>query len=88
MAARRLHLIVSSAVSQSLAKLVPDNGGSISCRHWRVLGARSGFPGARHDYGITRRPARTNVRAALESMCYRTRDVVDAMTENCGPDAV
>jgi glycerol kinase len=35
--------------------------------------------------GISRGTTREHiVRAALESMCYRTKDVVDAMVEDCG----
>jgi glycerol kinase len=81
-----LHLIDSSVVSQSLAELVPDNGGIYFVPALAGLGAPFWDSRARGMItGITRATSKEHiVRAALESMCYRTRDVVDAMTENCG----
>ncbi|MBN1152365.1 MAG: glycerol kinase GlpK [Dehalococcoidia bacterium] len=80
-----LHLIDSAEASQALAELVADNGGVYLVPALVGLGAPYWNSTARGMVtGITRGTTKEHlVRAALESMCYRTVDVVAAMVENC-----
>lgn len=81
-----LHVIDSADASQTMAETVADNGGVYFVPALVGLGAPYWDSGVRGMItGITRGTSREHlVRAALESMCYRTKDVVDAMIEDCG----
>lgn len=76
-----LGLIASAAESASLAESVDDNGGVYFVPALSGLGAPYWDSMARGMIcGITRGTRREHVvRAALEAMCFRTRDVVEAM---------
>jgi glycerol kinase len=80
----QLQLIDTSAESEALARAVPDNGGvylvpafvGLSAPYWRadVQGA---------IVGLTPASTRNHVaRAALESIAYQIRDVLDAMSQD------
>ncbi len=79
-----LRLLDSAARSQQMAESVPDNGGVYFVPALVGLGAPYWDPDARGTIvGITRGTTRNHlVRAAIEAMCYRTRDVVDTMLED------
>lgn len=81
-----LNLFDSAAVSQAMAEEVADNAGVYFVPALAGLGAPYWDSGARGMItGITRATTRQHVvRAALEAMCYRTRDVVDAMVRDAG----
>ena len=81
-----LRLIDSAGVSQTMAEAVDDNGGVYFVPGLVGLGAPYWDSETRGMItGISRGTTREHiVRAALESMCYRTKDVVDAMVEDCG----
>ena len=81
-----LHLLDSARESQCMAESVNDNGGVYFVPALAGLGAPYWNSDARGLIsGITRGTTRSHiVRAALESMCYRTRDVVDAMVQDAG----
>ena len=81
-----LNLFDSAAVSQSMAEAVADNAGVYFVPALAGLGAPYWDSGARGMItGITRATTRQHVvRAALEAMCYRTRDIVDAMVRDAG----
>ncbi|GIE91809.1 glycerol kinase GlpK [Actinoplanes regularis] len=82
----QLHLIKSADESESLAAQVPDNGGvyfvpafsGLFAPYWRsdARGAIVGLSRFNTDAHIAR--------ATLESICYQTRDVVDAMAQDSG----
>jgi glycerol kinase len=77
-----LKAIKSSVEVESLANLVPDNGGVYLVPAFVGLGAPYWDPYARGTIiGLTRGSSISHVaRATLESMCYQTRDVLEAMT--------
>ncbi|MGE5308490.1 MAG: glycerol kinase GlpK [Deltaproteobacteria bacterium] len=81
-----LQIIGSAAESQKLARSIPDTAGVYFVPALVGLGApywNSACRGA--IYGITRGTGRAHlVRAALEAMCYQTRDVFDAMRKDSG----
>ena len=81
-----LQLLDSADKSQSMAESVPDNGGVYFVPALVGLGAPYWKSDARGLIsGITRGTTKNHiVRAALESMCFRTRDVVDAMVQDAG----
>ena len=81
-----LRLIDSARESQAMAESVADNGGVYFVPALVGLGAPYWDSEARGMItGITRGTSKQHVvRAALEAMCYRTKDVVDAMVEDCG----
>ncbi len=81
-----LNLLESAGESQRMAEAVLDNGGVYFVPALAGIGAPFWDSDARGMItGITRGTTRNHiVRAALESMCYRTRDVVDAMVESAG----
>ncbi len=81
-----LGVLESTKLSQELAESVPDNGGVYFVPALAGLGAPYWDAEARGAIvGITRGATREHiVRAALEAMCYRTKDVVDVMLEDTG----
>ena len=79
-------LLDSAAASLELALGVADNGGVYFVPALAGLGAPYWAPEVRGAIvGITRGTTRNHiVRAALEAMCYRTKDVLDVMLEDTG----
>ena len=71
---------------EGMAQAVPDTGGVYFVPALVGLGAPYWDPDVRGAIvGITRGTTKNHiVRAALESMCYRTRDVMEAMTGDSG----
>lgn len=78
----KAHLIHQAAESARLAADVPDNGGVYFVPAFTGLGAPYWDPNARGAIvGLTRdSDYRHIVRAALESVCYQTRDLLGAMS--------
>jgi glycerol kinase len=76
-----LKAIKTSVEVEPLAALVPDNGGVYLVPAFVGLGAPYWDPYARGTIvGLTRGSSISHVaRATLESMCYQTRDVLEAM---------
>ena len=82
----QLHIINSAAESETLAPPVPDNGGvyfvpafsGLFAPYWRsdARGAIVGLSRFNTDAHIAR--------ATLESICYQSRDVVEAMAQDSG----
>ncbi len=81
-----LKIIKSAAESEKLAASVADNGGvyfvpalvGLGAPHWDMY-ARGAV------LGLTRGATSAHLaRAALEAMCYQTRDIVDAMAKDSG----
>ncbi|XVU29447.1 glycerol kinase GlpK [Actinoplanes sp. CA-054009] len=82
----QLHVIKSAAESETLAAQVPDSGGvyfvpafsGLFAPYWRsdARGAIVGLSRFNTDAHIAR--------ATLESICYQSRDVVDAMAQDSG----
>ncbi|WP_306204070.1 glycerol kinase GlpK [Actinoplanes sp. RD1] len=82
----QLHIIKSADESETLARQVQDNGGvyfvpafsGLFAPYWRsdARGAIVGLSRYNTDAHIAR--------ATLESICYQTRDVVDAMAQDSG----
>jgi glycerol kinase len=82
----QLHVINSAAESETLAASVPDTGGvyfvpafsGLFAPYWRsdARGAIVGLSRFNTDAHIAR--------ATLESICYQTRDVVEAMAQDSG----
>ena len=83
-----LGIISDSSESESVAASVPDNGGVYFVPAFSGLGTPHWDPYARGAIvGLTRGAGRANiVRAALESIAYQTRDVVDALRRDTGMD--
>lgn len=81
-----LRAIKSSGDVETLAAEVPDNGGVYFVPAFVGLGAPYWDPYARGTIvGLTRGSTVANIaRATLESMCYQTRDVLEAMTADSG----
>ena len=81
-----LHVIQDAAESEAMALAVPDTGGVYFVPAFVGLGAPHWDAYARGSiFGITRGTNRNHlVRAALESMAYQTRSVVECMTEDSG----
>lgn len=77
-----LRAIQSSGDVEKLASEVPDNGGVYVVPAFVGLGAPYWDPYARGTIvGLTRGSTVAHIaRATLESMCYQTRDVLEAMT--------
>lgn len=81
-----LGAIRTSAEVEKLAALVPDSGGvylvpafvGLGAPHWDAY-ARGAIVGLVRDSGIAH-----IARAAVESMAYQTRDVLDAMQKDAG----
>jgi glycerol kinase len=81
-----LGIIGSAAEAGPLAASVPDSGGVFLVPAFVGLGAPHWDPYARGAIlGLTRGSGRAHlVRAAVESMAYQTRDVVEAMERDAG----
>ena len=81
-----LKAIKNSGDVEALAGSVPDNGGVYMVPAFVGLGAPYWDPYARGTIvGLTRGSEVGHIaRATLESMCYQTRDVLDAMTADSG----
>ena len=81
-----LGIIKASAEAGPLAASVPDTGGVFLVPAFVGLGAPYWDAYARGTIvGLTRGSSRAHlVRAAVESMAYQTRDVVDAMQKDLG----
>lgn len=82
----QLQIISSAPEIEALAKSVPDNGGVYFVPAFSGLFA----PYWRNDargvvVGLTRAATKAHLaRAALEAICYQTRDVLDAMSADSG----
>jgi glycerol kinase len=76
-----VHLIGSAAETEKLAQSIDDTGGVYLVPAFTGLGAPYWDPQARGAIlGLTRDSGIAHiVRAALESVCYQTRDLLDAM---------
>ena len=81
-----LHVIQYAAESEAMALAIPDTGGVYFVPAFVGLGAPYWDAYARGSiFGITRGTNRNHlVRAALESMAYQTRSVVECMTRDSG----
>ena len=81
-----LQVIQYAAESEAMALAVPDTGGVYFVPAFVGLGAPYWDAYARGSiFGITRGTNRNHlVRAALESMAYQTRSVVECMTRDSG----
>jgi glycerol kinase len=81
-----LGLLQSASESERLARAVPDAGGTVLVPAFVGLGAPYWRPDARGAWlGLTRGVRKEHlVRAALESIAFQTRDVVDAMAIDSG----
>ncbi|WP_250005357.1 glycerol kinase GlpK [Actinoplanes sp. M2I2] len=82
----QLHIINDASESERLAAQVPDNGGVYFVPAFSGLFApywRSDARGA--IVGLSRFNTSAHIaRATLESICYQSRDVVDAMAQDSG----
>ncbi|WP_250030948.1 glycerol kinase GlpK [Paractinoplanes maris] len=82
----QLHIINEASESERLAAQVPDNGGVYFVPAFSGLFApywRSDARGA--IVGLSRFNTSAHIaRATLESICYQSRDVVDAMAQDSG----
>jgi glycerol kinase len=81
-----LGIISSAAEAGPIASSVPDSGGVFMVPAFVGLGAPHWDPYARGAIiGLTRGSGRAQlVRAAVESMAYQSRDVVEAMEDDLG----
>ena len=81
-----LKAIATAAESETLAASIPDNGGVYFVPAFVGLGAPHWDPNARGVIsGLTRSTGRGHiVRAALESIAYQTRELVEAMQADSG----
>ena len=81
-----LGLVASAAETEEVALSVPDTGGVYLVPAFAGLGAPWWDPDARGAIlGLTRGSGQAHiVRAALESIAYQTRDVVDVMDDESG----
>ena len=81
-----LGIITTASEAGPLAASVPDTGGAYLVPAFVGLGAPHWDPYARGTIvGLTRGTSRAHiVRAAVESMAYQTRDVVEAMEGDTG----
>jgi glycerol kinase len=79
-----LGLVAHASETEALARSVPDTAGVVFVPALTGLGAPHWEADARGAiYGLTRGATRAHlVRAALESMAFATRDVLDAMTHD------
>jgi glycerol kinase len=83
-----MHLIRTAGDTEGLAKSIPDTQGVYLVPAFTGLGAPYWDPEARGAiFGLTRDSGIAHiVRAALESVCYQTRDLLAAMAEDaCAP---
>jgi glycerol kinase len=81
-----LKIVADAAESEELARSVPDNGGVYFVPAFVGLGAPYWDMYARGTIvGLTRGSNRGHIaRAALESLCYQTRDVLECMEADSG----
>jgi glycerol kinase len=81
-----LGLFKNASESESFALSVKDNGGVYFVPALVGLGAPYWDPDARGSiFGITRCTTKGHIaRAALEAMCYQTKDVMEAMRKDSG----
>ncbi|MAA75799.1 MAG: glycerol kinase [Salinisphaeraceae bacterium] len=81
-----LHLIENAGDTQAMAESLPDNAGVYLVPAFTGLGAPYWDPDARGAlFGLTRDTGiQQIVRAALEAVCYQTRDLLEAI----GDDAI
>ena len=81
-----LGIIHNAAESEKLAQSVPDSGGAMIVPAFVGLGAPYWDPDVRGAIvGLTRGTGRAHlVRAALESVAYQSRDLIDAMEADFG----
>jgi len=81
-----LKALASAEESETVAASVPDNGGVYFVPAFVGLGAPHWDPNARGLItGLTRSTGRAHiVRAALESIAYQTRELVEAMQADAG----
>ena len=81
-----LNILSSAPESQKMAQSLTDNEGVYFVPALTGLGAPYWTPHARGTIvGLTRGTTRAHLaRAALEAMCYQTKDVVDAMQKDSG----
>lgn len=81
-----LRLLATAAESEEVAASVPDTGGVYFVPAFVGLGAPHWDPSARGLLtGITRSTGRAHlIRAALESIAYQTRELVEAMEADTG----
>jgi glycerol kinase len=81
-----LKALASAEESETVATSVPDNGGVYFVPAFVGLGAPHWDPNARGLItGLTRSTGRVHlVRAALESIAYQTRELVEAMQADAG----
>ncbi len=79
-----LGLIADAGETEALAAGIPDTGGVYLVPAFTGLGAPYWDPAARGAVlGLTRDSGRAEIaRAALESVCYQTRDLMTAMAED------
>lgn len=79
-----LRILKHASQSEVMARSAADNAGVYFVPALTGLGAPHWDPDARGAiFGITRGTKRSHVvRAALEAMCYQTKDVVDAMQKD------
>jgi glycerol kinase len=82
----QLGIITDAAQSEELARQVPDTGGAYFVPAFSGLFAPYWRPDARGAIvGLSRFHTRAHLaRATLESICYQTRDVVEAMRQDSG----
>ncbi|KTC97122.1 glycerol kinase [Legionella geestiana] len=81
-----LQLITTSSETETLAESLTDNGGVYLVPAFTGLGAPywTSAPGAA-IFGLTRESNRAHfARAALESVCYQTREVLACMRDDAG----
>lgn len=81
-----MKIISNATETEQMALSVPDNGGVYIVPAFVGLGAPYWDPNARGAiFGLTRGSNRNHlVRAALESIAYQVRDVLEAMQEDSG----
>jgi glycerol kinase len=81
-----LKVLASAPLSEKMARSVKDNGGIYFVPALVGLGAPYWDPDARGSiFGITRGTNENHfVRAALEAICYQTKDVLTAMKKDTG----
>jgi len=82
-----LGVLASAAESEEVARSVPDAGGVVFVPAFTGLGAPHWDADARGAIlGITRATKRAHVvRAALESLCFRTAELIEAMAADGAP---
>ncbi len=86
----KLGLMKSAKESEAIAKSLESNDGVYLVPAFTGLGAPYWDPQARGVLtGITRNTSGAHiVRAALESVCYQTRDLIDAMTKDAAAKGI